>query len=200
MTHQTQITAIMIADNNIGDDGMKHLTECMCTIKQLTLLDVSNNKITEEGARALLNMFEKATRPVCQLLEHLDLSENPIGNDGFRSVLKLGQYVHLKVLKLNRCGITEHAFTEANKPQINLDRIESIDLSNNQMKQGIMSCIITALSPNLITDLELENVGVEGNVLGNIAAFLDSAKELKLRRFNLSNCKLVDGQFMRIFR
>lgn len=46
----------------------------------------------------------------------------------------------------------------------------------------------------------MENVDVEGNICGVLASFMDTAKQLKLRRFNLSNCKLVDGQFMRVFR
>ncbi|GBP19352.1 Tonsoku-like protein [Eumeta japonica] len=48
--------------------------------------------------------------------------------------------------------------------------------------------------------LELENIGVFGNVVGLLFTFLESAKDLKLRKFNLSNCKLADGQFMRVFR
>ncbi|XP_048487601.1 tonsoku-like protein isoform X1 [Plutella xylostella] len=200
LTHQTHITAVLIPDNKLTDDGMKYLAECLCTMKQLTQLDISRNCITSEGAKILLNLFEKATRPVCQSLEYLDISGNKIGDDGFISILKLGQYVRLKTLKLNDCGITHQAFTEHNKPIINLDSIESIDLSNNDLKQGIMSCIVLSLSPDLVVELGVGAVGAEGAAVGAVCAWLGAARDQRLRRLDLSACQLVDGQFMRVYR
>ncbi|XP_022830141.1 tonsoku-like protein [Spodoptera litura] len=200
LTHQTQITAIMMSDNNIGDAGVKYLTECMCTMKQLTHLDISRNNITAEGTKHLLTMFERTNRPACTTLEELDISANPISDNGFRNIAKITQYVRLKTLKLNYCNITENAINDSIKSSMNFDCLESIDLSNNDVKQGVVSCIVTSLNPNVLVDLELDNVGVEANIVGCIASFLDSARDLKIRRFALSNCKLVDGLFMRIFR
>ncbi|CAG9793728.1 unnamed protein product [Diatraea saccharalis] len=200
MTHQTHITAIMISDNNIGDDGVKYLAECLCTMKQITHLDISNNNITAEGTKSLLNIFEKTIRPVCQVLEELDLSANPISDDGFRNVAKMCNYVRLKVLKLSNCRLTENALNDSVKFNLNFDSLESIDVSHNAVKQVFVSCLMTSLNPNIFTELDLDDVSVEGNVVGCVASFMDSAKELKMRRFSLSNCKLVDGQFMRIFR
>ena len=190
----------MISDNNIGDAGVKHLTECMCTMKHLTHLDISRNNITAEGTKFLLSMFEKVSRPACTSLEELDLSGNPITDNGFRNIAKMTQYIHLKILKLNYCEITQNAINDSIKSSINFDCLESIDLSNNELKQGVVGCLMTSLNPNVLVDLELDNVGVEGNVVGCVATFMDSAKDLKIRRFGLSNCKLVDGQFMRVFR
>uniref|UniRef100_A0A2A4JT97 Uncharacterized protein n=1 Tax=Heliothis virescens TaxID=7102 RepID=A0A2A4JT97_HELVI len=200
LTHQTQITAIMISDNNIGDAGVKYLTECLCTMKHLTHLDISRNNVTDEGTKSLVNMFERANRPACTSLEELDISSNPISDNGFRNIAKISQYIRLKVLKLNSCNITDNAVNESIKSSMNFDSLESIDLSNNELKNGVVSCLMTSLNPNVLVDLELDNVGVEGNVVGHLASFMDSAKDLKIRRFGLSNCKLVDGQFMRIFR
>jgi Ran GTPase-activating protein (RanGAP) involved in mRNA processing and transport len=200
MTHQTHITAVMISDNSIGDDGVKYLAECLCTLKQLTHLDISRNNITVEGTKLLLNIFEKAIRPVCQVLEELDVSSNPIADNGFRNISRICQYVRLKVLKLNSCKMTQNAVNDSVKSNLNFDSLEAIDVSNNDVKIPMVSCLMTSLNPNLMTDLELDNVGVEGNVVGCIAAFMDSSKDLKIRRFGLSNCNLVDGQFMRIFR
>lgn len=190
----------MISDNNIGDAGVKYLTECMCTMKQLTHLDLTRNNITDEGTKYLLNMFERTNRPACTTLEELDISANPISDNGFRNIAKITQYIRLKTLKLNYCSITENAINDSIKSSMNFDCLESIDLSNNDVKQGVVSCIVTSLNPNVLVDLELDNVGVEANIVGCIASFLDSAKDLKIRRFALSNCKLVDGLFMRIFR
>ncbi|KAJ8716272.1 hypothetical protein PYW08_013557 [Mythimna loreyi] len=200
LTHQTHITAIMISDNNIGDAGVKYLTECMCTMKHLTHLDISRNNVTAEGTKALLNMFERTSRPACTSLEELDISANPISDNGFRNIAKITQHIRLKTLKLNYCEITQNAMNDSIKSSLNFDCLESIDLSNNELKQGVVSCLMTSFNPNVLVDLELDNVGVEGNVVGCVASFMDSAKDLKIRRFGLSNCKLVDGQFMRIFR
>ncbi|XP_028171929.1 LOW QUALITY PROTEIN: tonsoku-like protein [Ostrinia furnacalis] len=200
MTHQAHITAVMISDNNIGDDGLKYLSDCLCTMKQLTHLDISRNNITAEGTKHLLNIFEKATRPICQSLEEIDISANPISDEGFRNIVKISQHVRLRVLKLNNCGITENAVNETVKSCTNFSNLETIDVSNNDIKQPVVSYLMTSLNPNVVTELDMENIGVEGNAVGCIAAFMDSAKELKIRRFSLSHCKLVDGQFMRIFR
>ncbi|XP_026742058.1 tonsoku-like protein [Trichoplusia ni] len=103
LTHQAHITAIMISDNNIGDAGVKYLTECMCTMKHLTHLDISRNNITEDGTKILLSLFEKANRP-CLSLEELDLSANAIADNGFRNVVKICQYVRLRILHCySRC-------------------------------------------------------------------------------------------------
>ncbi|XP_047534869.1 tonsoku-like protein isoform X1 [Vanessa atalanta] len=200
LTHQTHITAIMLPNNNIGDEGMKYLTESMCTMKHLTILDISRNNISGDGIKILLNAYEKATRPVCQTLEDIDLSGNSISDDGFKSILKLSQHLKIKVLKLNSCNITHNALPETNKLQGNFDYLEVLDISNNPVRQAMINCLVPVLNSNVLTDLELDNVGVEGNVAGCIASFMDTAKDLKIRRFSLSNCKLVDGQFMRIFR
>ncbi|KPJ12339.1 Tonsoku-like protein [Papilio machaon] len=198
LTHQTHITAVMIARNNLGDDGMKYLTDAICTMKHLSHLDVSYNNITGDGMKIFLQIFEKPTRMICQALEEIILNGNPIGDIGFKCIVKLTQYLRLKMLKLNDCKISENCMKDGLK--INLDNIESIDLSNNEIKQVVVSCLMTSLSPNYIVDLELDNIGVMGNVMGCIATFMDTSKDLKIRRLGLSNCKLVDGQFMRIFR
>lgn len=190
----------MIPDNNIGDEGMKYLTDSMCTMKHLTILDISRNNITSDGVKTLLNAYEKPTRPVCQTLEDIDLSGNPISDVGFKAIFKLSQYLKLKVLKLNKCNVTDNVVSDGNKLNASLDVIEVFDISNNLVKQIVVNSVISILNPNTLTDLELDNIGVEGNVAGCIASFMDTAKDLKIRRFGLSNCKLVDGQFMRIFR
>lgn len=198
ITHQNHITAIMISNNNIRDDSIKYLTESICTMKQLTLLDLSKNNITCEGMKIFLNAFEKATRTICQTLEELDISDNPISNDGFKVVLRLCQCLKLKVLRMNNCRITSDVL-ETNKT-ISFDTIETIDVSNNELKNVMVSCLVAGLNPNLIVDLSLDNVGVDGTIVGCIASFMDTAKDLKIRQFGLSSCRLVDGQFMRIFR
>lgn len=167
-------------------------------MKHLTHLDISRNNITCDGTKSLLNLFEKSKRPVCQSLEELDISSNPIGDNGFKNITKICENVRLKVLKMNYCNITEQAVTD--NTQFNFDSIESIDISNNDIKQPVVSFLMTSLNPNVIVDLELDNVGVGGNVVGCVSSFLDSAKEVKLRRLGLSQCKLVDGLFMRIYR
>ncbi|KAL4713121.1 hypothetical protein ACJJTC_004507 [Scirpophaga incertulas] len=200
MTHQTHITAVMVSDNNLGDDGVKYLAECLCTMKQLTHLDISKNNITDEGTKSLLNIFEKGIRPVCQNLEDIDISANPILDTGFRNITKLCQYIKLKVLKMNNCRITENAIDQSNKSNINFDSLETIELSNNLIKLVAVNCLMTSLNPNVLTELDLDNTGVEGTVVGCLATFMDSARELKIRKLGLSNCNLADGQFMRIFR
>lgn len=200
LTHQTHITAIMICNNNLGNEGIKYLTDCICTLKQLTVLDLSKNNITSEGIKMLYSVFEKSTRPICQMLEDIDLCGNPINDEGFKYVLKLSLHIKFKNLKLNNCNITEHAVFEPNRSQVNFDTLEVLDMSNNALKQDFVTRLMAVLNVNIISELELDNICVDGNVVSCVATFMDRAKELKIRKFSLSNCKLVDGYFMRIFR
>ncbi|XP_041987217.1 tonsoku-like protein [Aricia agestis] len=198
LTHQTHITAVMISNNNIGDEGLKYLTEAICTMKHVTHLDISRNNISADGIKTFLSAFEKPGRQMCQGLEDLDVSGNPISNDGFKSIVKLSQYLKLRVLKLNNCGITE--VSDSNKSCNNFDTLEVIDLSNNDIRNATVNCILTSLNPNILIELELDNIRADGTVVGCIANFMDTAKDVKIRRLGLSKCKLVDSQFMRIFR
>ncbi|KAI8426427.1 hypothetical protein MSG28_005269 [Choristoneura fumiferana] len=75
-----------------------------------------------------------------------------------------------------------------------------IDVSNNVLKLPMVSCLLSSLNPNILMELDLDNIGVEGQVVGCTSSLMDTAKELKIRRLSLSNCKLVDGQFMRLYR
>lgn len=169
-------------------------------MKQLTHLDISRNNITAKGVGILLQMFEKATRTICQTLEHLDLSGNPITDDGLNHVLKLTEHVRLKVLKLNCCRITQHAASVVSNSSVNFNSLEAIDVSNNDLKLPMVSCLLSSLNPNVLMELDLDNIGVEGQVVGCTSSLMDIAKELRIRRLSLSNCKLVDGQFMRLYR
>ncbi|CAH4028837.1 unnamed protein product [Pieris brassicae] len=200
LTHQTHITALMLSNNTINNEAIKYLSESLSTMKHLTLIDLSKNNLTGDAVKILLNIFEKSNRPACQAIEDIDLSHNSINDDGFQSILKLTQYLRLKSLKLSNCGITDNALKDVNGSQINFDTMEVIDLSNNDLKMVVISNLLTILNPNVLLELEFNDVGAEGNVVGSLANFMDTAKELKLRRFSLSGCKLVDGQFMRIFR
>ncbi|CAK1550600.1 unnamed protein product [Leptosia nina] len=199
LTHQNHITAIMIPNNKINNESIKYLTDSISTMKHLTLLDLSRNNISCDGVRFLLNSFEKSNR-TCNSIEDIDLSHNPISDDGFKCLLKLSKYLRLKSLRVNNCDITENAFQDVSTSQINFDTLEVLDISHNELKIVVISNLMTILNPNVMVDLILDNVCVEGNVVGCLASFMDTAKELKLRRFSLSACKLADGQFMRIFR
>ncbi|OWR44254.1 hypothetical protein KGM_207311 [Danaus plexippus plexippus] len=199
LTHQTHLTAIMISDNNIEDEGMKYLADCICTLKHLTVLDLSKNKITGEGVKFLANAFEKA-RNTCQSLENIDLSDNPISDEGFKAIVNLSRHVKLRILKLNDCGITYNIGNEVTKSDMNFDMLETLHISNNCIKQRLVNCLMSLLNFNVLSDLELDNIGCEGSVVGCIAHFMGNAKDLKIRRFSLSDCNLTDEQFKLIFR
>lgn len=67
-----------------GDNPIQHLLEPLARDRSLTYLDISMNRIDFRGSLVLEDVFDTHRK-----LEELDISQNPLGVLGMRSVLRL---------------------------------------------------------------------------------------------------------------
>ncbi len=74
-----EVTALDLRNNQIGDDGARALAESE-TLDKLTSLDLSSNQISSVGAQAL------AESQILIKLTSLDLGSNQIGDDGAQAI------------------------------------------------------------------------------------------------------------------
>lgn len=70
------LSSLVLSDNALGDAGLEAISTEVHRLTKLTLLDLSQNEITDEGLTAFLRCSQFA------VLERLDLSFNRIMNRG----------------------------------------------------------------------------------------------------------------------
>jgi Ran GTPase-activating protein (RanGAP) involved in mRNA processing and transport len=74
------LTHLNLNDNSIGDEGAKALAQVLPSMTGLTKLDLKSNQIGDAGADALANVLSKMNK-----LSYIDLSFNNIGDEGAKS-------------------------------------------------------------------------------------------------------------------
>ena len=110
-----------LSDNTIGDEGLNYISKGF--FNKLNTLHLTHNSITSEGIKYLVKA------EFLNNLIILTLSENrKIGDTGVRYMKEHKEWKNLKILSLNRTGLTDYAleyFMEANMP--NLKRLNIRD-------------------------------------------------------------------------
>lgn len=84
LKYNTSLMELDLGNNHIGDDGAKYLALALeenCTLKMLNL---ENNNIGSDGVVALANALEHSN----DSLQWLVLTENPIGDEGAKALLR----------------------------------------------------------------------------------------------------------------
>ncbi|KAG2378759.1 hypothetical protein C9374_007907 [Naegleria lovaniensis] len=89
-----------LSHNRIGDDGVQILSNHCKVFETVKILNLSSNKISHKGAQLL----KEAT---FTRLTHLDLSMNPIGNEGCTHIANMAFGPSLLKLKLYDCNISD---------------------------------------------------------------------------------------------
>ncbi|XP_067306398.1 NACHT, LRR and PYD domains-containing protein 12-like [Pseudorasbora parva] len=204
--------------NELGDGGVKCLSDSLCTIQKLKL---RNCNITDEGCAALASAL--TSNP--SLLKELDLSRNKVRDLGTKllSATLRNPECQLKVLKLKDCGLTDEGCAAlASALSSNPSHMKELDLSENKLGDSGMKflakgpkcppfgleelwltgCGIThegcadlasALTSNLS---QLKELNLSGNIVGDpglkrLSAALESA-DCKLETLGLNDCGVRD--------
>lgn len=77
-----QLRTLDIAENELGDDGVRKLVPALEKMKEIEWLDLSGNKLGVAGVTALVPALENMTK-----LKQLNLTRNRIDDDGVRLLL-----------------------------------------------------------------------------------------------------------------
>lgn len=80
----TKLKELSLGNNHIGNEGARHLASSLKDNNTLEVLNLENNSIGPAGTTALANALEHYNNT----LHWLVLSENPIGDEGVKSMLR----------------------------------------------------------------------------------------------------------------
>jgi Ran GTPase-activating protein (RanGAP) involved in mRNA processing and transport len=183
------ISRLNCPNNDIGDVGIKALTEASLTLKELDLFD---NVITSEGAQLLAKMTNRAE----SRLHTLNLGANLLDDRGANFFKKTGS---LSVLHLSCCNITAKGTAEIFANQT----LRNLTLSNNDIgDEGLMhlkdsrleqlemnDCGLTYLGmPHIVASRTLRMLRVSSNSIGDAGVEI-LASHPTLQEIDLSsNC------------
>lgn len=84
LKYNTTLMELSLGSNHISDEGAKYLASSLSVNNTLEMLNLENNNIGPSGVTALANTLEHGNNS----LQWLVLSENPIGDEGARQILK----------------------------------------------------------------------------------------------------------------
>uniref|UniRef100_A0A0G4HKE0 Uncharacterized protein n=1 Tax=Chromera velia CCMP2878 TaxID=1169474 RepID=A0A0G4HKE0_9ALVE len=107
------LQTLNLSTNKIGDEGAKALAEALRAraLPSLQSLNLSTNKIGDEGVKALAKVLKQTTLP---FLQSLDLSDNEIGAEGAKflaEALKVETFPSLQSLELEHNRIRAEGAT-----------------------------------------------------------------------------------------
>ena len=122
-----------LSGNDVGQPRL-HTLAGAASLLRVPALDVSANGLTPAAVQAIFARPPGGDPAALRLLE-LDLSFNPLGDDGVRVLAQSPQAANLTSLRLAKCGIgDEGARVLANSPH--LDRLESLNVENNPINEA----------------------------------------------------------------
>ncbi|WP_353284774.1 leucine-rich repeat domain-containing protein [Wolbachia endosymbiont (group A) of Lasioglossum fulvicorne] len=161
----THITMLSLWNNKIGDEGAKALAN----LSNLETLELRSNEMSDEGAKALAKLSK---------LERLDLSFNNISDEGTKALAKLSNLSSLELLG-NKIG------DEGAKALAKLSKLKRLDLDGNKIgDEGAK-----ALANGKLSKLKLLNL--RGNKIDDEGAKA-LAKLSNLRHLDLPHNEIGD--------
>ncbi|EDV93787.1 dynein regulatory complex subunit 5 [Drosophila grimshawi] len=141
----------------VGDAGIRcFLGTCgKESFATLTVLDLTNNKITEEGAYTLSRILTNVP------LRRLVLRLNPIQSDGAAAIFHTLQMMPIRDLNLGSCSISESITKLFMMLICQHKTLLHIDISNNCLGEDFGKHLLKIISCNkMLEELDLRNTGL----------------------------------------
>ena len=186
-----KVSRIRLNDNYICRRGCRVIGELIHAGKNLVVLEIDGNNITDDGVKCLcLALSESKSK-----IKKLSLGRNKITNEGVRHLVQNLGESNLTHLNLSRNEITDDGVTRlASFPSTSLCKLSHLNLSSNSITEKGVDTLCKALIKDRCT-LKYLN-------LANIAPIADKAiqklfetlskRECKLRQLNLSQNNIND--------
>ncbi|KAM8703799.1 hypothetical protein ACLKA7_008433 [Drosophila subpalustris] len=160
----------------VGDAGIRSFLETCGkeSFSTLTVLDLTNNRITEEGAYTLSCTLRHVP------LQRLVLRLNPIQSDGAAAIFQTLQLMPIRELNLGSCGISETITKLFMMLICQHKTLLNIDLSNNLLGEDFGKHLLKIIHCNkILEELDLRNTGLSLEMRRKFREFLLKNAERK---------------------
>ncbi|XP_015766112.1 PREDICTED: protein NLRC3-like [Acropora digitifera] len=177
-----QLSGLNLRDNNIGDEGVKQLSNAIVN-SQLRSLNLRHNNITDEGVQQLSNVLGKSQ------LSSLDLGFNNIGNESVKHLSNVLEDSQLSTLNLCCSNITDAGVKQLSNV-LAKSQLSSLFLGFNYITDEGVKQLSNVLAKSQLSSLHLgmNNIGDEGvKHLSNVL------EDSQLRILNLYSCNITDA-------
>mmetsp|Transcript_23697 Transcript_23697/g.56555 ORF Transcript_23697/g.56555 Transcript_23697/m.56555 type:complete len:207 (+) Transcript_23697:14-634(+) len=161
------MTALNLADNRLGEEGIVHLVSVFRKFENLSVLFLNGNELGDAGVISLMDAMLQTSSPrSLRRIRELHLAQNNLGPVGVRRICKtfiarLATGEELFVLNLRENPLTDDAGTAEALAALLAQRSELAELCLDECQIG--DTVARALAEVLaLSDLEVK-VGVEGN-------------------------------------
>ncbi|XP_039485762.1 tonsoku-like protein [Drosophila santomea] len=199
LLHQARLTVLDLSRNFIGNEGCQQLAKSLPTLLQLKALRLECNAIGSHGLEALLcgHGLDKL-----ELLEELNLNQNPLGN---ASVRILSRYCASAAGQaLTSLQIAQCELTELQDFDLGFNKLTRFDISFNQLTQQSVRRLTDQLNSCRLEQLNLSYVRwpldeASGFALGErLVALFEGGTCERFVRVELAGCGLSDAHMYNI--
>ena len=180
---------IDLSSNSLKNEGMKYIVNGLESNFSLQNLILSNNEINEKG---ILYMESKLN--ICKL-KHLDLSCNPISNNGLNSLANClvgKRLTEITYLNVSECSLTFDAFRIFIKKLSKNHKLQTLIFSKNNLFSYKWETLENAFSGMAIKNLSLGSCHL-GPVINVVAHVFK--RNASIRYLDFSHNQIDDRQF-----
>nr|XP_019583439.1 PREDICTED: NACHT, LRR and PYD domains-containing protein 14 [Rhinolophus sinicus] len=178
LTSNKRLTHLCLADNDLGDDGLKLVSDALkhpqCILQSLVLRRCHFTSLSGEHLSSSL-LHNKS-------LTHLDLGSNWLQDDGVKLLCDVFQHpsCNLQDLELMGCVLTSACCQDLASAILNNPNLQSLDLGNNDLQDDGVKILFEALRhPNCnIQKLGLAYCGLTSLCCQDLSSTLSSNQRL----------------------
>jgi Leucine Rich repeat len=192
LQHQNSLLQVDLSSNFIGDEGLKFLTQMVVTLKELEMLNISGNTITEIGLENLSSTLVKSQMPA--EIRQLKVSFNPIGSSSLKPVSALCQSKNITSLSMTSCDLTETNNLEQ------LTSVKNLDISYNQLTAEGFKNLLKKLNSAVVETINLERCSSEIDIGNSLVQFISSGCYACLKEINLAGLNFNENEILDILR
>ncbi|XP_068083333.1 tonsoku-like protein [Anabrus simplex] len=191
---QGDLQQLLLDGNMLMDDGIKCLTDCLCRLHSLEVLNLSCNGITSVGLDLLRDVVSQSSSAL-PILSVLNLSYNDFDDDWLICLHEILKALPtLRILSVQSCSLTGAAFDSWKKneqPLSHVSNLVELNISDNPLGSEGVEGFLRFLDASQMVDLNVAGTG-DHSVATQLAQFLQTAVPRNLTRLDVSNCNITD--------
>ncbi|XP_022917423.2 tonsoku-like protein [Onthophagus taurus] len=195
--HVSLVNLDLSGNYGLKEEEINLLSSAFSSFKNLSVLNLSNTNLNESSLGVLAQTFLQTDSSILENLISLDLSYNPIGDEGLPHLAVITRNVKLKSLFLKDVDFTSKIFDNITNSSIELylDFLQCFDLSYNNLDKNDVIKFVSWIQPSEIETLDISNNSItESGLLMEIVCSFQTVDVVKIKNLNLSRCRTTDSE------